>query len=72
MIRLGAIGRIASGDQQGHYVRVEDDRERSGGYLVLTAADRAFTDDAGDAWVADDGMLQRFFDEANWVVEWEG
>ncbi len=38
-IRIGVVGHIVSGQEQGRYVMVEDDGEHSGGYLVLTAAD---------------------------------
>ncbi|HET6213617.1 MAG TPA: hypothetical protein VFE14_12205 [Micromonosporaceae bacterium] len=64
------MGRIASGAEQGRFVRVEDDRDQSGGFLILTAADPALTVDAADGWVEDEPSLEQYFREANWIIEW--
>ena len=71
-MRVGVLGRIASGEEQGRYVLVRDDRSRTGGFLVLTAADREFSRDAADSWVESPDALERFADESNWIIEWEG
>lgn len=67
---MNVVGRIASGEEQARYVRVEDDREQTGGFLILTAADPGLSTDVADYWVETEADLRAFFDESNWVVEW--
>jgi hypothetical protein len=70
MMRIGVLGRIASGVEQGRYLVVRDDRTRTGGYLILTAADPDLTVEASDSWVENLDALERFAEESNWVIEW--
>jgi hypothetical protein len=68
-IRIGVVGRIVEGDQCGHYVKVVDDSENTGGLLVLTCA----KPDMGkcfDAWVESADALHDYFTEASWLIEW--
>ena len=69
-IRLGEIGKIVAGQEIGHYVKVVDDIANTGGFLILiaTASDMQ---DGFDSWVESREMLQRFFEEAGWVIEWQ-
>lgn len=69
-VRVGQVGRIESGEEQGRYVRVEDDTAESGGFLILTAADVAMSDDVADSWVESREDVDAFFVESNWVVAW--
>ena len=71
MMRVGVLGRITSGTEQGGYVRVQDDRHRSGGFLILTGADRGLTYGGGDCWVDSPETLEQFAREARWVIDWE-
>jgi hypothetical protein len=71
-MRVGERGRIASGREQGRYVRVQDDQSRTGGFLILTAADPDLTVEGADCWVENRLALERFAQESNWVIEWEG
>jgi hypothetical protein len=71
VIPTGRRGRVLAGKDKGCFVCVQDDRARTGGYLVLTAADKDFTLDAGDYWVPEDD-LTKFFQESGWLLEWEG
>ncbi|MFF4533963.1 hypothetical protein ACFY1P_32425 [Streptomyces sp. NPDC001407] len=70
MIRVGVVGRIASGDEQGRYVLIKELPDVPPSYLILTAADSDFQTAGGDSWVEDEASLQQFFDEARWVVAW--
>ncbi|WP_092956797.1 hypothetical protein [Paracidovorax konjaci] len=69
-IEIGVSGRIISGIELGRYVKVIDDAESSGGYLIITSADADFKEDGFDAWVEDEGQLIRYFEEAGWKVNW--
>jgi hypothetical protein len=70
-MRIGVVGRIKSGVEQGRYVLVEDDSESSGGYLILTAADRMLTLEGADSWVATLAELERYAEEAHWLIDWD-
>ena len=70
-IPLDRVGRIASGDEQGRYVRVVDDTEQSGGFLIFTSDDPKFEGEVFDNWVLDYRTVGAYFRAANWIVEWE-
>lgn len=53
--QVGVVGRIVSGEEIGRYVKVVDDSGKTGGYLILTAADGDLTEDWADAWLASRG-----------------
>ena len=68
-IPVDKVGRILAGDEVGRYVRIIDDADSTGGFLILTAT---YPDMVGayDAWVEDKEGLIRYFVEAKWLVEW--
>ena len=68
-IRLGEVGKIVGGQELGRYVKVIDDEASTGGFLILTASVPDMHD-GFDSWVESTAMLQRFFEEAGWIVEW--
>jgi hypothetical protein len=68
-IELGRRGRIREGRWSGQSIFIEDDRQTTGGFLVLLGSDAA-GENAGDIWVEADGLAKAFA-EAAWVVEWE-
>lgn len=68
-IKIGPIGRIVMGDELGSYVKVLDDSENTGGYLILISAHQDMSD-GGDNWVEDQDMLERYFSESQWVIDW--
>ena len=68
-IRLGEVGKIVSGQELGRYVKVIDDEVATGGFLILTAA-APDMQDGFDSWVESKEMLQHFFEEAGWIVDW--
>jgi hypothetical protein len=71
MIRIGVVGRIESGDEQGKFVKIQELPDQPPSYLVLTAADPDFTTDGGDDWVEDLPSLEQYFGEAQWAIVWE-
>lgn len=69
-LRLGTVGRIASGIDAGRFVEVLDDFESSGGFLILTYDNADRTGDAYDSWVESIIDVDLYFDEAGWEVLW--
>ena len=69
-IKIGVVGQIKQGDDAGCFVKVVDDSNRTGGYLVLTSKDETF-DKVYDDWVQDKNTLEKYFEESNWVISWK-
>lgn len=68
-VRIGQIDRIIAGYEIGNYVKVIDDKENTGGYLILIAA--APNMQVGfDNWVENKEALAGYFVEAGWSIEW--
>ncbi len=72
MIQIDTIGVIESGDEAGNQVKIIDDSNSTGGYLILTGKDLSNPNiEAFDSWVASMTDLQGFFNESKWVVKWQ-
>ncbi|WP_250444145.1 hypothetical protein [Actinotalea sp. C106] len=69
-LRIGALGRIAAGDDAGRFVEVVDDSECSGGFLILTYDTAHRSGNAYDSWVESIVDVNLYFDESRWEVEW--
>jgi hypothetical protein len=71
VITIGKIGVIERGDDVGLQVKVLDDSESTGGFLIITGKnlnDKSL--EAFDVWVASKEELQGYFEESNWAVKW--
>jgi hypothetical protein len=68
-MRVGVVGKIVSGDERGAYVKIVDDSEDTGGYLILTSMYPDFRD-GNDNWVENRDVLVRFLKESKWIIEW--
>lgn len=66
---VGRIGRIVAGDELGRFVKIVNDSENTGGFLILTADDAEFRN-CHDNWVEDEVGLERYFQESGWFIEW--
>jgi hypothetical protein len=71
MIRVGVLGRIIEGDETGRFVFIKELPDDPPSYLVLTAPDEEFKVAGGDEWVEDYSSLIPFFEEGQWVVDWQ-
>lgn len=71
MIQIGTIGHIVAGEDEGHYVKVQELADEPPSFLILVSATPDFSGPGGDYWVENHAALQQFFDESRWVVEWQ-
>jgi hypothetical protein len=70
-IEIGKKGLIIEGDIKGWYVRVDDDSDNTGGFLILTNPEPDMSSTMGhDNWVENEEGLRSFFMESSWIVEW--
>ena len=65
-VRIGALGRILKGDEEGRVVEVVDDAENTGGWLIFTYADADRPPEVFDSWVRSRIEVDRYFDESGW------
>jgi hypothetical protein len=68
--KIGKKGRIRSGDGEhtGFFIRIKDDAQNAGGYLILLWEDTSPT--GYDYWVETTKDLDQFFGESGWDIEW--
>lgn len=72
-IQINKIGLILEGNDKGWYVRIEDDTQNTGGYLIHTfnSLDLEDIDRQGfDSWVESIIDLEAYFQESSWKVKW--
>lgn len=68
-LRINTLGKIVAGTDSGCFLRILDDSENTGGFLVLTSKDPSMKD-ASDDWVRDARDLAAYLDESGWTIEW--
>ena len=73
-IPIETTGIILAGDEKGFYVRVQDDTENTGGFLILTWR-KLLTESNGkeayDDWVENIASVENYFRQSKWLVEWD-
>lgn len=69
-IKINSIGKIISGDEYGSYLKIIADSNNTGGFLILTSGSKAFKN-GHDNWVENVEMLEQYFTESNWIIQWE-
>ncbi len=68
-IRLDTIGEILEGDDKGKFIKILDDSQSTGGYLIVTSQGPKF-ETGYDDWVEDWDSLEGYFQESNWIIRW--
>lgn len=71
----GAVGAIQNSAKSGHMVRIDDDTENSGGFLILEWWDGSTGPNANgafDSWVDSEAAVSKFLDETGWCIVWRG
>lgn len=69
-IKINRYGKIIKGDYKGWVVFIQDDKENTGGYLILISQEKK-SDIGFDAWVENYDDLKQYFLESEWEIEWE-
>lgn len=68
-IKIGHLGHIKVGDDAGSFLKIVDDRESTGGFLVLVGLNKDFSD-GSDNWVENEEKLEAYFTVSGWEIEW--
>jgi hypothetical protein len=70
-MEVGKVGFIKEGKHKGWHIKIQDDSENTGGFLVLYNQSPTFSSDLGsDDWVENIEALSDYFDESKLKVEW--
>ena len=68
-VPVGKIGKILDGVESGKFIQVLDDKDSTGGYLILISSSSDMKS-GHDDWVANLDELQKYFEESKWNVSW--
>ena len=68
-IEIGKVGKILSGEDAGHYVKIERDPGSISAYLILTSDTPDFQTGFDD-WVSNSSDLAKYLEEPGWQIEW--
>lgn len=68
-IRINTLGRIIAGEDLGQYLKIIDDSENTGGFIILTSTNTEFSS-CFDSWVANQSDLETFINESGWKIQW--
>lgn len=66
--KIGKKGRLRNGKHAGFFVRIKDDSQNTGGYLILCWKDAPL--EGYDDWVENLVDLEQFLRESGWDIEW--
>jgi hypothetical protein len=70
-IKLGKIGIITEGKMKGYYIRIDDDFENTGGFLIIyNSAPDMSSSNGYDDWVENEECLRDFCIDNSWIVNW--
>lgn len=69
-IKINKLGKIVAGENVNHFLKVIDDKNNTGGFLILTSQTHDFQD-GFDSWVEDLFSLQKYFEESAWIIQWQ-
>jgi len=72
-IPINVVGNIVNSDKVAHRVRVADDADDTGGFLIYEwwGGSEGPNERRGfDSWVENRDDLQQFFAESGWQIDW--
>ncbi|WP_445366522.1 hypothetical protein ACH5Y9_14305 [Methylomonas sp. BW4-1] len=68
-IKTGTLGKIESGDETGAFIKIIDDSQNTGGFIIVTSSSPELKN-GFDNWVKDKNTLDQYFQESGWVITW--
>ena len=68
-IKVGVPGKVLAGDDIGSWVRIDDDSENTGGFLIHVSPNPDYTGGSED-WVENYEDLVGYFEESGWEIIW--
>lgn len=71
-VKFNIKGVIVNSDNpKEKFIKILDDQENTGGFLVLLSENGNFSFPHGhDEWVEDLETLEEYLKETNWIVQW--
>jgi hypothetical protein len=73
-IPIEVIGAIINSQRTSHQIRVSDDAQYTGGFIIYEwwqDSNGPNSNNAFDSWVEDTNSLAKFFQEADWKIQWQ-
>jgi hypothetical protein len=73
-IQVGIVGRVANSERPGHFIRVQDDRDNTSGFLVFEWWDGSDGPNPGSAFdtrVENEADLRALVEQAGWQIDWD-
>lgn len=69
-IKINVVGQVVAGNREvGSFIKVLDDAESTGGFLILMASTSEMGD-CFDDWVENEKALRHYFIESGWTILW--
>lgn len=68
-IQIGMVGEIVAGDDIGSFIKIIDDKDNTGGFIILISDSYSFHN-GHDSWVENAEALQLYFYESKWLIDW--
>ncbi len=71
-IKYNTAGKIQSGESKGWFIYIQEDFEKSGGYIIIVSRTVNFSKEVEgyDYWAKDRFSIEDIFKEAEWMVHW--
>ena len=73
-ITIEVIGTIMNSQHTSHHIRVADDAENTGGFIIYEwwqGSDGPNSNQSFDSWVENKDSLAKFFLESDWDIQWQ-
>ncbi len=75
-LKFNTIGKVIKGEYPNWYIQIKDQRQydnskmKTGGIFIIQSDSISFDGVVYDDWVSDRNVLDIFFSEEEWEIEW--